>query len=651
MVYLKQAQAFLSQSADTQFSNYLSMSQKKELEAIELKPTHYYIAFKPKSAGDLSDLEKIKGIGLIDRPIHYEIFDKSPDYRTLNIPSKQPNYQYSIVKVNQDLPNHIEYEIIKELVIPLELTSQTVEESALFKETNRTLSAPELDVSLSNLVLVSCEMTGADKLAKHIKEHILSMSQEKQGKIGSLSKEKKETCVLGLCAAWQPSGSVKVLKDNTDLNSPQRPLIGIRVGFWSWLLPGWSEDDTDDAGYFRSPLYFFTTVNYEISFTNDKFIINYSPVDQLSASRVRDFSGFTSNSYNTVYGNTDMGYYATVYRATEYYANRETFGFSKLPTRSIFSLESKVVIWASNNPTPSSITTHAHGLRNVLGQGRLNTFFTDIATIGYDAFIAERVNDFGNVYSTTIHELAHVTHASNNPGNFYATWLFCNNYLGESYALAVQYFLTLPEYQSIAEVERHYNNSNAQIDLDLTGGIPSNFILNCNDKSNSIWYTNLVIDLIDNKNCQSARWSYPDNSIIGYRDSLSLTPEEVEASLFGLENYSLHTIVNQLINGGALQFQADLQWQAWANSLKTRFPYLATKIQRAFTFCDIKRATPQIPRAGSGVLESEYRISRLIIYPACNSSAILPRRNVPPPPSRYDPPPGGIELPDDEPIQ
>ena len=84
-------------------------------------------------------------------------------------------------------------------------------------------------------------------------------------------------------------------------------------------------------------------------------------------------------------------------------------------------------------------------------------------------------------------------------------------------------------------------------------------------------------------------------------------------------------------------FCSVLGWQAFANILKSKIPWQATKIQSCFDFWNVKSANPSlvVPRG---------------VYLRCNSTALLPIRNIPPPPRGYDPPSGGIELPREDPI-
>ena len=82
----------------------------------DIKPTHYYIKFKPKNEDDINRLESDTTIFFYSYPLDYEIIECGSNYHDPELPADVPTYQYCAVAVDQKLPD-VEYEILEELYI------------------------------------------------------------------------------------------------------------------------------------------------------------------------------------------------------------------------------------------------------------------------------------------------------------------------------------------------------------------------------------------------------------------------------------------------------------------------------------------------------------------------------------------------------
>lgn len=82
------------------------------------QPTHYYIRFKPQSIEEYLSINQKSNLVLWDFPLDYRFKAGLTHYRDSEIPAGKPNYLYTAVKVNQELPSK-NYEILARLILAL----------------------------------------------------------------------------------------------------------------------------------------------------------------------------------------------------------------------------------------------------------------------------------------------------------------------------------------------------------------------------------------------------------------------------------------------------------------------------------------------------------------------------------------------------
>jgi hypothetical protein len=87
-------------------------------DELEIKTTHLYIRFKPKTEEELSLLKLDSTLTLFTYPLDYEIAETGDYYHDPEVPFDQPTYQYCAVEVDKNLPEGVEYELLAELFIP-----------------------------------------------------------------------------------------------------------------------------------------------------------------------------------------------------------------------------------------------------------------------------------------------------------------------------------------------------------------------------------------------------------------------------------------------------------------------------------------------------------------------------------------------------
>ncbi len=93
-----------------------SRGLSKAALSTDIKPTHYYMRFKPKNEAEVDAVEADTTVFYYSFPLDREIVGGSTNYRDPELPDSVPSYMYCTVPVDHVLPN-VEHEILEELYI------------------------------------------------------------------------------------------------------------------------------------------------------------------------------------------------------------------------------------------------------------------------------------------------------------------------------------------------------------------------------------------------------------------------------------------------------------------------------------------------------------------------------------------------------
>lgn len=93
-----------------------SRGLSKSTLSTDIKPTHYYMRFKPKNEAEVDAVEADTTVFYYSFPLDREIVGGSTNYRDPELPDSVPSYMYCTVPVDHVLPN-VEHEILEELYI------------------------------------------------------------------------------------------------------------------------------------------------------------------------------------------------------------------------------------------------------------------------------------------------------------------------------------------------------------------------------------------------------------------------------------------------------------------------------------------------------------------------------------------------------
>ena len=353
------------------------------LEEINIRTTHLYVKFAPESKEELNLLSMDTSLILYEIPLLNEIEEEGMYYHDPEVPLDKPTYQYTVVRVDQVLPN-VAYEILDECYIPEE-----DEELALDP------ASRELENDAANLLIDE---------ALTIAGYII----EEQSLTESASRTLRKT-------QWTPKGRITVMDDQfASGTNIEIPIVGVevraRVGIRT--LKG----NTDTNGYYtcHGPR-FRSEANYSMVYEKDNFRILAG--DNFVA--YRDGPKQKADWDKVLSGHQET-YYVTIYRAAYHYYYQDNEGLRRPPENGFWNkkLEIKATYLSDND--------------------RDNTHIAIRRFAGSDIKIHSKWRTPVLLYSTTIHEMAHASHWKMSTSSYN----FGHVKVSESWARGVEWALT-----------------------------------------------------------------------------------------------------------------------------------------------------------------------------------------------------------------
>lgn len=337
---------------------YSVMNMKKAWENInktskvsksgDIKATHLYIKFKPKTEVELNILKRDSTLILYDIPLDFEIKEHGDFYRDPEVPLDQPTYQYTSIPVNRQLPSGVAYEILEELFIP--------DEEGDYEETSKYFASK---TTIDQLVDESLKLTG----------------NLDENEIGSSLTAKSK---------WRPAGTIRVWDDNP---SGWVNVEGVEVRARRWFTT--HKGIANSSGYYSCDGRFRRDANYSIDWERYHFALQDGWLN-----------GATYNGPKKR-GNWDLNlnsgkqeYYATIFRAAYHYYYKDIKGLRRPPQNSFLKTQLKIRAYPQNLYEGNTLGRHKEERRFLGAQIKIYTYTRP--TI--------------DTYSTVIHELAHASH-------------------------------------------------------------------------------------------------------------------------------------------------------------------------------------------------------------------------------------------------
>lgn len=250
----------------------------------DLSATHYYICFKPETELKLFELKKDSSLVLWDYPLDYEILEGGTVYRDPGIPEGKPNYQYTAVGVNQQLP-FVEYEVLEELILEPEPKDSIIAKKTVY----------------GYYSLLEQE---ALRITDNLPENVPGLSKT-MGK-------------------WRPTGNIQVYDDILGQNVP---VVSVNVRTRNWFK--WWNGYTDINGNFRCSKKYYGDLSYSLKwqYPKNRLDIRSGRIGQAFFNGPSQKRG----AWNLVISSKMSWTYAHIFRAGAFYVGQQTFGLKSKP--------------------------------------------------------------------------------------------------------------------------------------------------------------------------------------------------------------------------------------------------------------------------------------------------------------------------------
>lgn len=423
---------------------------------VTLSATHYYVRFLPTDSTEYERLVAEKSLDFTPYPLDYEV-SEGDYYHDATLPAEAITWQYTTVSADYDLDKlNVHYEKLEDLYI----LDEDLEAEDIIVGSNDGLRSG-ISISWKDLVTESAIQTG----------HLGRQS---------------------LRAQWTPSATIMAYDD---LLGKYIPLQGVkvRIRYFAFLK---AYHYTDQNGYvsFGGKN---TSVEYSIEWEREMWDIRdggtqayYHGPEQKSAWNLKIGSG-TPKSLHI----------SAIHRALQKYYYGDICGLTR-PSKAL-----KISYQEGSDPDGTSFGyTTASIVRS------WSWIFSAINIYEKDSHSSHR--PIYKVFSTTLHELAHASHACRLNRSDYddAT----SKTIKESYAKFAELYLALNEYEKLGASSSDIADLEKSINYQYW---PNYAEASTPERRYLLAYSPLFIDMIDKHN-QKITYSYyveiPDDEIFGY---------------------------------------------------------------------------------------------------------------------------------------
>ena len=416
--------------------------------AQQLEATHLYVRFLPK---DSAEYELLVGDTLLDPtpyPWDYELTE-GDSYHDPSLPHDAYQWQYTVIPAEHDLEQYnVRYEVLEELYMPNEMFD---EESSI-----STRSTSEETAYLKELLDESVRQNAPDQM------------------------EPTETL-----RKWTPAATIKAYDDILDAYIP---LDGVKVRITTFAFVKKTA---------------ITNIYGQVSFDKRNRDVSYSIEWERDNWDIRDggtqayFHGpdDTKSAWNLNIGKGTPKslHISAIHRALLKYYYGNIDGLIR-PSKAL-----KVSYQTGADPDGSALGSTQSAI--------VRTWSWIFSAIKIYEKDSKGVCDVSRIFNSTIHELAHASHACRMSKDEYDN---TSKFIRDSWASAVDWYLTLQEYERLgAKASRLWS-------LDI----------NCNQqswpdyKNLSLVYSPLFIDVLDTENQGIFDEMFPFDEVSGYSISL-----------------------------------------------------------------------------------------------------------------------------------
>jgi hypothetical protein len=462
----------------------------------QIETTHYYVKFSPRDSLQYETIANDSILAVSDEPFEYTIENEGDKYQDPDYEGTDLTYYYSVVSINYQLPDNVEYQIITNLHFTREdeigenPTQIQKEEIDFYYDLNlQTLKITDnLDIEEKEDLFYLFTFPDGTQEQLTFKE-AMNRNIPFQELIIDFSEINSE---LERRPSWNPSGLITIHEDAINQNVP---LQGARVKVRKWGFLIIKQATTNNQGFFITSSTRTKRVKYTVFFKHEPYFTVKAGTVFWNA---RDIGHRTHKreAFRKHYQSGINQFYGLIHNAANDYYTRIVTTYNLRNPGWFKKIVGKDWYYASSH--------------------HLNSVGSAFAL--YDIRITRGSNGVykgsDGIYSTTVHELTHAGHRNLDSGMFSIFESGSNNRLLiiESWAEGVETIVTNDRYNSLT-------NNNYQSSRAIDGGGRWNSFRQRQPALEMNEYTPFVEDLIDNLN-QNAQpnWfgNQPIDRVNGY---------------------------------------------------------------------------------------------------------------------------------------
>jgi hypothetical protein len=457
------------------YDNLLAKSNKAgklNLGTLEIKTTHLYIRWLPKTWVEYDELKNDKKLLLYDIPLDYEVKVNGNKYHDKSIPENLPTWQYTVIEKDYKFNKKLKYEILADAYIP-------EKDTELQKKGGRMAAGFSSDELINEALTIT-----------HNSEYLIPLNSKK-----------------GRVSDWRPAGRVTAkdtrleahnISSNLPIPSQLVPIIGIQgVYVRARRFLSIESGVTNAEGYYTAGGTFGGSANYALYWEAPDFDVRSGGLGQAWVN-----GPFLSSDWNPSFLDGEDRFYAHVFRGAwrYHYGNIDMFCRpGRVPSFPFPGITNSAIKYAAYNSAGNN-----NG--NNIGNWSFWGSNPNISIWRFSSGSSEYLSD--QIFATTTHETAHSTHMRVTNVN---TFLNTSKKVRESWAVFVEWYITQKEYR-----ERGISNY-ANIDYVVNAGGPidyafQNYYLGITDPE----YSSVFIDIFDNVNQNSINPTYIIDNVSGY---------------------------------------------------------------------------------------------------------------------------------------
>ena len=431
----------------------------------DVRPTHYYVRLLPNTWAAYDTLKRDTTIFLVDIPIDVKVEKDGDYYHDPTIPSDMPTWQYTSVGLDYHAPEGVTMEVLDTLYLPDK--AENYEKAS----NDRQLA---IDLLENEALFITDNLTEEELKLRPV--------DDKGGR--------KNWFWNNWLPPWfQPKGTITVWDD---IANRVVPVVGAKVRTWRFFDTG--------TGYVGNDGTYYVNNRYRYAYWS-RIIWENSDYDIRESitglTQAQTFGPWNKGDWNQEFYTNGWRdginwMYSHMTRAMYRYCEGDIDGL----TRPVFYmaptfLNTPLKIVAVNR------TGDQQGLN--IGNWSIHGINPNIFIYGYSNGTRLKSDE---IYSVTIHEVAHSTHWKKAYGGL--SLAFVDTWTRESWATAVEWVLTQKEYKDVLGIANYGEASYSD------GSPPTAFGGQQIPKSDD--YSSVFIDLIDNFN-QSAFYTTSGNSV------------------------------------------------------------------------------------------------------------------------------------------